>query len=275
MVPDEARIPAVIRRLRRQFVNLVQRDQPRGEEEVVLWTEKRDISRVLADDQPYLVVQYVEPKPRGSSVTAEIRPRSRVIPFTTRLLIWIALGVAIACALYLALRGITGTSQDPTVSFVTEFSPDSGTITSCCYEGWAGVAFSIGSAPVTVTELGRWVLPGNRRNHQLKIVEAATRNEVPGAAVNLPLVGRAPGQFYYAPLSRPVKLAANFRYYLVSSERAFNHEPEQFYAHDAAAVTTVIASLIKPVYWTNNSWLEIDSPNTAYGPLSFKYFPSE
>ena len=65
------------------------------------------------------------------------------------------------------------------VDFVTAVSPSS-TLRND-YTGWAGLRFTVGPAPVTVTELGRWVLSGNSQDHTVKVVDM-NGIDVPGAS---------------------------------------------------------------------------------------------
>ena len=38
------------------------------------------------------------------------------------------------------------------------------------YDGWVGCQFTVGAVPVTISELGRWVLAGNTGSHVVKTV---------------------------------------------------------------------------------------------------------
>jgi hypothetical protein len=116
------------------------------------------------------------------------------------------------------------------------------------------------------------MLPGNHESHVLKILDAKTKRDIPGATARLTLAGLTPDRFHFARLKQLVTLLPNTRYYVVSSEKAFNNAQDAFYAHDAMITTSGAAMLKKPVYWTANNWLEMDVQGASYGPLSFRYF---
>jgi len=86
------------------------------------------------------------------------------------------------------------------------------------YSGWAGMELTVGASPITVAQLGRWVVSGNTGVHAVKLVDATTGTTVASATVDT--LGSPAGQFKYATLASPVTLAANTRYYLLSQETA-------------------------------------------------------
>jgi uncharacterized protein YfiM (DUF2279 family) len=86
------------------------------------------------------------------------------------------------------------------------------------FTGWLGTEITVGASPLSVTHLGRWVVPGNSGTHTVKLVDAATGTDVASASVAT--AGAATGQFQYTSLSTPVALAENTSYYLLSQEIA-------------------------------------------------------
>ena len=92
------------------------------------------------------------------------------------------------------------------VSLVTSVTPSS-TLRND-FSGWVGFRFTVGSAPLVITELGRWVLSGNSASHALRIV-GADGVDVPGATTTVNTSGATAGQFLYGALATPVVLAAN------------------------------------------------------------------
>nr|WP_240343969.1 carbohydrate binding domain-containing protein [Paenibacillus sp. SYP-B3998] len=87
------------------------------------------------------------------------------------------------------------------------------------YSSWVGTKITIGSAPLTVTALGRVNFPDSVEQHPLKIVDADTKEDVAGTQVTLIISkAQANGDFKYAQLPAPVILEANKSYYLVSKE---------------------------------------------------------
>ncbi len=73
----------------------------------------------------------------------------------------------------------------PTTTAVTSVTPSSTTFNGI---GWDGMRFTVGSAPIVVTDLGRWKLSGNSGSHTLKLVDAGSV-DVPGASVAVSLAG--------------------------------------------------------------------------------------
>jgi hypothetical protein len=80
------------------------------------------------------------------------------------------------------------------------------------FKGFVGMLFTVGSAPLTVTDLGRMYASGNG-THTLKLVVQSSGADVPGGFVTI-TAGGTPGQFQYAALAAPVTLAANTSYYV-------------------------------------------------------------
>ena len=58
------------------------------------------------------------------------------------------------------------------------------------FAGWLGMKLTTGTAPVTIRELGRWVIAGNTAAHTVKLVDAATNVDVPGGSVSIKPTGR-------------------------------------------------------------------------------------
>ncbi len=85
------------------------------------------------------------------------------------------------------------------------------------FSGWVGFKFTTGPGAVRVNELGRWVLPGNSRDHVVKLVDSTGAN-VANGQTTVVTAGAVPHQFAYGTLTTPVTLTANSTYYLVSEE---------------------------------------------------------
>ena len=133
--------------------------------------------------------------------------------------------------------------------------------------GWVGMKVTVGTNPIVVSQLGRWVLSGNTGTHTLKFVNAATGMDVPGGSCSIATSG-APVGFKYGALAAPITLAANTAYYLVSQEVSGGdkwYEANSTLTFDPSLATT------QSVYTSNNGanwWLYYNS--CSYGPLSFK-----
>ncbi len=56
------------------------------------------------------------------------------------------------------------------------------------FSGWVGFKLTTGPGAVRVSELGRWVLPGNSRDHNMKLVDSIGANVAGGqTTVSLPM----------------------------------------------------------------------------------------
>jgi hypothetical protein len=166
------------------------------------------------------------------------------------------------------LRITMGNPATTSSPFITGQTLSSGVQNN--YNGWLGFMFTVGNAPVTVTELGRWVRTGNTGTHTVKIVNATTGLDVTGASVSIATAGAPAGAFAYAPLASPVVLSANTSYYLVS------HEPSGGdYYHTAATVlqhaanATIDSSAFGP--GTSTGWRVYSTAGHSYVPVSFRY----
>lgn len=84
------------------------------------------------------------------------------------------------------------------------------------FHSYIGVVIQVGNYDLTVTSIGRMFYEGNTQEHNLKIVDAATGEDVPGAAVTVQ--GGEVEKFTYGQLEAPVTLQAGKTYYLLSEE---------------------------------------------------------
>ncbi|MBZ5675069.1 MAG: immunoglobulin domain-containing protein [Acidobacteriia bacterium] len=134
------------------------------------------------------------------------------------------------------------------------------------YTGWVGMKFTVGAAPMTVTSLGRIVGPGNSAAHIVKIVDAASGNDVAGASASVATLGGTTGAFVYSSLSSPVTLPANTSYYLVSQE---TQGGDQWYDLDSVLTTTTAAAVTGPVYGL--PYAASVSAGHSYVPVDLKY----
>jgi Big-like domain-containing protein len=150
------------------------------------------------------------------------------------------------------------------VPFLT--STPSGT-TRNDYGDFVGMAFTVGSSPLTVSQLGRWVVTGNSQTHIVKIV-SANGVDLPGASVSLNLSGATAGKYAYASLPSNITLAAHTTYYLVTQEFVggdlwYNYGPVT--ANSAAGVVT------SAVYRSSGTYQVTNTPATSYGPPNFNF----
>lgn len=140
------------------------------------------------------------------------------------------------------------------------------------FTGWVGFKFTVGSTPIRVTDLGRWVVSGNSGSHVVKLVRADDLTDVPNASATVNTSGKPAGQFAYAQLAGTVTLAANTTYYLVSHEVSGG---DQWYNYPGCGISlSSVATLVGPG-WSYDSPTYYYWANTqeSYVPVSLKYAP--
>jgi hypothetical protein len=134
------------------------------------------------------------------------------------------------------------------------------------YSGWLGVKVTVGNAPLVVGALGRIVAPGNVGAHTVKIVNAATGNDI--ASVTVATAGGTSGTYVYTALTTPVTLSANGVYYILSQE---GQNGEAWYDNDTTVLTTSDAIVSGSVYGTVSPYNALSTPGKMYVPVDFKY----
>jgi glucose/arabinose dehydrogenase len=157
------------------------------------------------------------------------------------------------------------TDPSATTSFVTAVDPGP---ERNDYLGWVGFRFAVGAAPITVTALGRFVLPGNTGTHTIKLTDDSGV-DVPGALTSVSTQGATPGSFAFANLPDAVTLPANGRYILATTEDAGDkwYDNKTILTTTGAAVTTSSTFSPDGRNWSANGGRN----NTSYGPVSFRY----
>ncbi|HTJ76033.1 MAG TPA: VCBS repeat-containing protein, partial [Acidimicrobiales bacterium] len=150
--------------------------------------------------------------------------------------------------------------------FVISFTP---TNQRRDFSGWVGSRLTVGAADLQVSSLGRWVVAGNAGSHVVKVVDAATGNDLASATVDT--AGAPVGAFRYAALTSPVTLHADGSYFLVSQETSGG---DAWYDYDTRLVTSAAATDTGVVYSfaaSPTSWAPGGSPGNGYGPVSFLF----
>src|SRR5437764_10683718 len=133
------------------------------------------------------------------------------------------------------------------------------------------MALRVGATDMRVSALGRWVVSGNRGAHTVKLVDASTGADLPGASATVVTAGGPSDRFAYGNLTAPVALGANRAYYLVSEEVAGG---DTWYDYDTRVQTTAAAADTGVVYaypGAPTNWVPGGSAGMAYGPLSLLY----
>jgi hypothetical protein len=140
------------------------------------------------------------------------------------------------------------------------------------FGGWVGMGIRVASTGLVVKSLGRWFIPGNADMHAMKIVDAATKADVPGTAVTIPVptTGLTTERFVYTQLPAGVALTPGADYYIISQETTGG---DQFY--DSAATTVTTTAKASRVYAVNGDGIATytTSPvlGSSYGPVDLQY----
>eukprot|EP00929_Paragymnodinium_shiwhaense_P008655 TRINITY_DN112614_c0_g1_i1.p1 TRINITY_DN112614_c0_g1~~TRINITY_DN112614_c0_g1_i1.p1 ORF type:complete len:1055 (-),score=243.16 TRINITY_DN112614_c0_g1_i1:106-3270(-) len=140
------------------------------------------------------------------------------------------------------------------------------------FTGFVGLSFTPKKA-VLVEGLGRMAVPGGHpwsRVHNISLFKSS-QPEAPIATVALPVgvtdqvgIETTPDGWVLAMLKTPVKLEANMKYQLVSSELKGG---DSFYDMARLDVDSDVASAL-PVYLDTTGWHTYDMPMQGYGPLN-------
>src|SRR5262249_39278122 len=105
--------------------------------------------------------------------------------------------------------------------------------------------------------------------HVVKLVDAATGQDVAGGSVTVSMSGGTPGQFQYASLSSPVTLLAGHSYYLVVQE---TQGGDWWYNYDTLVTTTTAAAVSKAAYAYNGGAFTTGGiAGQEFGPVSLLY----
>jgi len=136
-----------------------------------------------------------------------------------------------------------------------------------------GFQFTVGSTPLTVTELGRWVVSGNTGNHVVKLFYS-DGTPIPNAAVTVSTAGKPAGEFAYATLATPVTLAAGTVYAVMSQEA---YRGDQWYDYYNTYITLSGVTSGAWSVWANNSpppppyYLDLSGAGKSHGPVNLRY----
>lgn len=161
---------------------------------------------------------------------------------------------------------IEATPHSPFGPFITLFTagtPRAGE------EGWFGIAFLVVAQGVTVQKLGRFYGAANTGTHELRIIDAATKQTLGSTSVN-PASEDVNGFKYGNVTPAGVSLQANSRYFVMSHEKLGG---DNFLTQDTVLTETrpeaMVESTIESV--TLVAFSTAGGPNHAYGPVNFQY----
>ncbi len=137
------------------------------------------------------------------------------------------------------------------------------------FSGWVGMQIVVGASPITVSQLGRIVTPGNTATHTIKLVMASDGTDLTGGTTTVATAGGASGQFRYGMLPGSIVLAAGATYFLVTQETSGG---DAWYDYNCAMTTTTAAADTAAVWGRGvGDWHSIGGGGQSYVPVDFKY----
>jgi hypothetical protein len=135
--------------------------------------------------------------------------------------------------------------------------------------GGVGFEFTVGSSPITVYSLGRWVAAGNSGTHAVSLVQVSNGATVGTVTVNT--AGATAGAFTYTSLGTPVVLSANTAYYLLSQEAS---PGDQWYSGATALTTTTAGTITNAEDSASGGRYSAETAGSyGWGPVDFTYGP--
>jgi hypothetical protein len=162
---------------------------------------------------------------------------------------------------------IEATPHSPFGPFITEFMPGT---PRAGEEGWFGIAFLVLSQAVTVQKLGRFYGPTNNGTHEIRIIDAATKQTLGTASVNPASETDSKGFKYGNVTPSGVPLQANSRYFVMSHEKLGG---DNFLTQDTVVTEfraeARIESTVESV--TLVAFATTGVPDHAFGPVNFQF----
>lgn len=136
------------------------------------------------------------------------------------------------------------------------------------FTGFVGMGIRVGAIPMIVKTLGRMAVADGGSSHLMKIVDGATKADIPGgSATVLPAPGTAM-TFVYAPLPAAVTLNPGQDYYIVSREQDMG---DQFFDSSTAVTTTGAVTMVYAVNGDNGIYTVSPVQGMIYGPVDIQY----
>lgn len=131
-----------------------------------------------------------------------------------------------------------------------------------------GFELLVGASPITVVQLGRWVVSGNSGTHTVRITDVSGNTLTNGTA-SINTSGATAGQIKYVTLGTPVVLSAATNYCILSDEV---NGGDQFYDVDTIITTTAVITPVTGAYSTGEANIGFFGGNPhTYGPVGFTY----
>jgi hypothetical protein len=157
-------------------------------------------------------------------------------------------------------------AQSSGVQFIT--SVTTGRLRSN-FSGWVGMQITIGSNPLNLTALCRYVLSGDSHTHTVELVNNGA--VINGSSVSVDTSGVTPGSFACTDLANGITLNANSSYMVLSQETAGG---DTWVDYDTTVTNTSDAAITNAAYSFDNVAFNVFSqahPNRDLVPVGFLY----
>ncbi|MFA7345436.1 MAG: family 16 glycosylhydrolase [Terrimicrobiaceae bacterium] len=165
--------------------------------------------------------------------------------------------------------GPVGMKTSAGTPMITLVAPGAQTNTNGYWQwyGWTGMKFTVGSSPVTVSQLGRYALATNTQTHQVRILDAATGADVAKATVNC--AGQS-GFVYANIIGGAVTLQANKAYYLLTDN---NSGGDMFFDTNTTVSTTGGITINESTWgaWHSGALYSVDATGAGFSQ-KYGYF---
>jgi len=167
--------------------------------------------------------------------------------------------------------GPVGMKTSAGTPMITLVAPGAQTNTNAYWQwyGWTGMKFTVGSSPVTVSQLGRYALATNTQTHQVRILDAATGADVAKAIVNC--AGQPVSGFVYADIiGGAVTLQASKAYYLLTDNYSGG---DMFFDTNTTVSTTGGITINESTWgsWKSGALYSVDATGAGFSQ-KYGYF---
>ena len=134
------------------------------------------------------------------------------------------------------------------------------------YASPVGFKFTVGSTPITVTQLGVWVYSGNVNTHVIGLYPGACGAALGTVTVNMS--GATAGDYLWGVLGTPIALSASTTYGVAAtfSDLSDNWSENNCSVTPSADINSVMQGT-DPV----SGWGNVGGSNITYGLPNFKY----
>ncbi len=134
------------------------------------------------------------------------------------------------------------------------------------FTGVVGCKITIGSSPLTITHVGRWVVSGNTGTHRVYIA-SNLGVIITDTLVDVDTLGAPASAFKYVALLNPVVLSSGVEYFLVSEELSSGDQ----WHEESVIIHSSDATINFSAYGDYGGALTTGASGRSYVPPNFKY----